>query len=41
VPRDYSELRNHYGLLRTVEDGFGLPYVNNAATADPINEIWT
>jgi hypothetical protein len=41
VPGDYSELRNHYGLLRTVEDGFGLPYVNNAATADPINEIWT
>jgi hypothetical protein len=40
APGDYSELRNHYGLLRTVEDGFGLPYVNNAKTADPINEIW-
>jgi hypothetical protein len=40
VPNDYGNLHNQYGLLRTVEDGFGLPYVNNAATADPINEIW-
>jgi hypothetical protein len=41
-PGTYTELRNHYGLLRTLEDGFGIgTYVNNAATADPISEVWT
>lgn len=33
----YTDLRNHYGLLRTLEDGFNIgTYANNAATADPI-----
>jgi len=42
VPGNDTELRNHYGLLRTLEDGFGISsYANNAATADPINEIWS
>jgi phosphatidylinositol-3-phosphatase len=37
VPGTYTDLRNHYGLLRTLEDGFNIgTYANNAATADPI-----
>jgi hypothetical protein len=40
-PGTYSDLRNHYGLLRTLEDGYGLSYVNNAATADPITGVWS
>jgi hypothetical protein len=31
---------NHYSFLRTMEDGFGLGYVGNAATAAPIDMIW-
>jgi hypothetical protein len=31
----------HYGLLRTIEDGFGISHhLLNAATARPINQIW-
>src|SRR6476661_7210984 len=43
VPGTYAELRNHYGLLRTLEDGFGIgTYANNAATADPITgDVWS
>jgi hypothetical protein len=43
VPGTYTELRNHYGLLRTLEDGFGIgTYANNAATADPITgDVWS
>jgi hypothetical protein len=42
VPGTYTDLRNHYGLLRTLEDGFGIgTYANNAATADPITgSVW-
>ena len=32
---------NHYSLLRTLEDGFGITdHPANAATASPINTIW-
>jgi phosphatidylinositol-3-phosphatase len=32
---------NHYSLLRTLEDGFGIAgHPGNAATANPINTIW-
>jgi hypothetical protein len=32
---------NHYSLLRTLEDGFGIAgHAGNAATAGPINTIW-
>jgi hypothetical protein len=32
---------DHYSLLRTLEDGFGIAeHPANAATADPINTIW-
>jgi hypothetical protein len=36
-----GRVQNHYGLLRTMEDGFGLRgYLGGAAQAAPINEIW-
>lgn len=32
---------NHYSLLRTLEDGFGISqHLLNAAKAKPINQIW-
>jgi acid phosphatase len=30
----------HYGLLRTIEDMFGLPRLGAAKTARPITGIW-
>jgi hypothetical protein len=30
----------HYSLLRTIEDGWRLPHLGNAATAVPIRGIW-
>jgi phosphatidylinositol-3-phosphatase len=30
----------HYGLLRTIEDGFGLPRLGQSAHAAPITGIW-
>lgn len=31
---------NHYGLLRTIEDGWGLPRLGRSARARPITGIW-
>jgi len=36
----YAGFTNHYNLLRTIEDGFGLGYAGAAATAAPISQIW-
>ena len=37
----YGGVYDHYSLLRTLEDGFGLSgYVGGAANATPINTIW-
>jgi phosphatidylinositol-3-phosphatase len=36
----YSETINHYNVLRTLEDAYGLPYANNSATATPITDCW-
>jgi acid phosphatase len=36
----YSEQINHYTLLRTIEDAYGLPHINNATTATPITDCW-
>jgi PKD repeat protein len=41
APGQYSEHINHYNVLRTIQDGFGLPPLGNAATAAPILDIWT
>lgn len=39
-PGVYSTTRNHYDVLRTIEDMYELPYAGNSATASPIDEIW-
>jgi hypothetical protein len=36
----YSEWVNHYGVLRTLEEMYGLPALANAATAVPITDVW-
>ena len=40
-PGVYASVYNHYSLLRTLEDGFGIAsHPANAATASAINTIW-
>ena len=36
----YSERVTHYGVLRTLEDAYGLPTVGSSATASPITDAW-
>jgi hypothetical protein len=36
----YSEQINHFNVLRTIEDMYGLPYAGQSATANPIADIW-
>ncbi|HET7568913.1 MAG TPA: alkaline phosphatase family protein [Gaiellaceae bacterium] len=36
----FSRPTNHYGLLRTVEDAWGLPRLGRSRTAQPIGGIW-
>lgn len=36
----YSETINHYSVLRTIENFYGLPALANAANATPITDIW-
>jgi hypothetical protein len=35
-----SVLVDHYGLLRTIEDGLGLPRLGRSRTARPVTGIW-
>jgi phosphatidylinositol-3-phosphatase len=37
---EYSETINHYSVLRTIEDTYGLPYAGSAATTAPITDCW-
>ncbi len=37
----YGERINHYNILRTVEDMYGLAYAGASATAKPITDCWT
>ncbi|MDQ2837198.1 MAG: putative Ig domain-containing protein [Actinomycetota bacterium] len=37
----YSETINHYSVLRTLEDAYGLPYAGASSTATPITDVWT
>jgi hypothetical protein len=39
-PGNYSATLNHYNLLRTIEDMYGLSHLGNAASAAPITGIW-
>ena len=36
----YSASTSHYGLLRTIEDAWGLPRLGHSAQAKPITGIW-
>ncbi len=36
----YSETINHYSVLRTMEDAYGLPYAGASASATPITDVW-
>jgi hypothetical protein len=36
----FARATNHYGLLRTIEDAWGLPRLGRAATSTPIQGIW-
>ena len=39
-PGVYSERTGHYGILRTVEDMYGLGHAGASATAAPITDVW-
>jgi Phosphoesterase family len=38
--RAFTRITNHYGLLRTIEDAWGLPRLGRSAHATPITGIW-
>ncbi|MEU9040144.1 MULTISPECIES: alkaline phosphatase family protein [unclassified Kitasatospora] len=40
-PGSYDERIDHYRLLRTLEDAYGLPPTGAAAAAAPIGDIWS
>ncbi len=40
VPGQYNEPINHFNVLRTLEDAYGLPYAGASAQALPITDIW-
>jgi phospholipase C len=37
---NYSETINHYSVLRTLEDMYGLSHAGNSANAQPITDCW-
>jgi acid phosphatase len=39
-PGVYSERLNHYKLLRTIEDIYGLPALGRAKATSPLSTIW-
>ncbi len=41
TPGSYSEHINHYNVLRTLQDAFGLAPLANSAAATPILDVWT
>jgi acid phosphatase len=40
-PGEYDERIDHYTLLRTVEEMYGLPPLGTAADRAPITDVWT
>jgi Predicted membrane protein len=40
-PGTYSEQINHYNVLRTLEDMYGLAPLGNASAATPITDVWS
>lgn len=41
VPGTYTEHVDHYRVLRTIEDMFGLPHEGQSATTTPITDVWS
>jgi PKD repeat protein len=41
VPGSYAETINHYNVLRTIEDAFGITPLGASATSPPIMDVWT
>jgi PKD repeat protein len=41
VPGSYAETVNHYNVLRTLEDAFGVTPLGASATSPPILDVWT
>jgi len=39
-PGEYSEQIDHYNVLRTLEDMYGLPHLGNSSKAKPITDVW-
>jgi hypothetical protein len=39
-PGVYAERLDHYTMLRTIEDVYGLPALGRAKTASPLSKIW-
>jgi len=39
-PGKYSEKINHFNVLRTIEDMYGLPHLGKSAGATPITDVW-
>jgi hypothetical protein len=39
-PGSYAEQIDHYSVLRTLEDLYGLPDVGSSASAAPIGDCW-
>ena len=39
-PGRYAERIDHYAVLRTLEQAYGLPYVGSSSTATPITDAW-
>jgi phosphatidylinositol-3-phosphatase len=39
-PGKYSETINHYNILRTIEDMYGLAHLGSSAGAKPITDVW-
>jgi acid phosphatase len=40
APGNYPEKINHYTVLRTLEDAYGLGHLGSSATATPITDVW-
>jgi hypothetical protein len=39
-PGPSAERTNHYTLLRTIEEAYGLPALGRAADRSPLSRIW-
>jgi acid phosphatase len=39
-PGKYSETINHYNILRTIEDMYGLAHLGSSAGAKAITDVW-